>query len=448
MLEIKAAREIRGTVEMPPSLDQYIVSSVAALLSQRKTTISPVPRCPALQEWNRVIAPQCTLEQHGDTTIINPPGETAERVIALPDYHIPFRDFVIFSLLGTGKTLQLQSVPERRIEYWSECATLFGCRLDIFSDGQTTSLSLSETGNFTQSFADISFDNLYPFIGLAFALKKKIDAGIPFQFTSILRPLLAAFGYECRVSSNLPPAKRDSLKRRIRMLKKKKRSDGQILSTVAIDFSAAPGSDVSIRTGGDELLSALFLVAKSIVQKGSFMLDNVSLATGTVPLLDLQKKMGARPGIQETGQSSFGPVGMVQFQNFDLVNRKIICRPFCHYADQVPAMVVAAAFAAGQSIFRELEDMRRDAPDGIEQINNCLRLLGARLGEMPDGIVVDGAGQFDGFDLDSEISPAVNAAFAVAGLKCMGTTTVADTAIQKRWPRFNEMLQSVCQFRK
>ncbi len=53
-------------------------------------------------------------------------------------------------------------------------------------------------------------------------------------------------------------------------------------------------------------------------------------------------------------------------------------------------MVVLASFAESQSVFRELEDLRNDDPDGIDVVEWCIRTLGARHGEMPDGIVMEG----------------------------------------------------------
>ncbi|MBD3345343.1 MAG: hypothetical protein GF401_09810 [Chitinivibrionales bacterium] len=446
MLEIKAAREIRGAVETPPSLNQYILSTVAALASQLKTTISPFPDTPAVAEWNKRIGSHCSLNQTKDTIVITP-QENSESMLDFAGYHLPYRDFILFVALGMGKTVKVTAVSEKRIEYWTNLATKWGCTIKADQSESFTYISLFETENFRERIEDITFDELYSYIGCGLGLRKKVEAEIDFQFSSIIRPLTAAFGYECAVTSNQPAARKSSLERRLKMLKKKKQSENPVTSTLSVDFSHSSVEEAQVTLSGDELFAAIVLAAKSIVQRGPFIINNVLLVPWALPLLDFLRKMGFRPGIQETGLSSFGPVGMIQFQNYSLISRKIVCRPLCHYYDQLPAMIVLGAFADGQSIFRELEDMRYDIPDGIEQINECIRLLGARFGEMPDGIVIDGANQFDGFDLPTEIFAGHNAAFAVAGLKCMGTTTIADTAIKNRWPGFEELLQSICQFR-
>jgi 5-enolpyruvylshikimate-3-phosphate synthase len=106
-----------------------------------------------------------------------------------------------------------------------------------------------------------------------------------------------------------------------------------------------------------------------------------------------------------------------------------------------------AAYADGQSVFRGLEDLRRDEPDGIEQILALARAVGIRHGEMPDGIVIDGGRQYDGFDLSDHLPAPLAAAGAVAALHCMGKTTINDEAIVRRWPRFAETLHSLCEYR-
>jgi hypothetical protein len=67
---------------------------------------------------------------------------------------------------------------------------------------------------------------------------------------------------------------------------------------------------------------------------------------------------------------------------------------------------------------------------------------------MPDGIVVEGARQFDGFDLKTPLPATIAGAFAVAGLKCRGTTTIADDLLIWQWPDFHGMLASITEFKE
>jgi 3-phosphoshikimate 1-carboxyvinyltransferase len=141
-------------------------------------------------------------------------------------------------------------------------------------------------------------------------------------------------------------------------------------------------------------------------------------------------------------------VGTVSLQKLGLAGRKVDCNPLFTFAHQLPAMMVIAAYAQGQSVFRGLEDLRRDEPDGIEQLLSLAKAAGVRHGEMPDGIVVDGGRQYDGFDLADHVPASLAAAAAAAALHCMGNTTINDESIARRWPRFSEIVLSLCEFRE
>jgi 5-enolpyruvylshikimate-3-phosphate synthase len=94
-------------------------------------------------------------------------------------------------------------------------------------------------------------------------------------------------------------------------------------------------------------------------------------------------------------------------------------------------------------VFRGLDDLRNDEPDGIDLLESCIRRLGARHGEMPDGIVMEGGKDFDGFDFEIPFNAELSAAFAIAGLHCVGTTTVNDEHILHRWPDFETILTTL-----
>jgi 5-enolpyruvylshikimate-3-phosphate synthase len=153
--------------------------------------------------------------------------------------------------------------------------------------------------------------------------------------------------------------------------------------------------------------------------------------------------MGTKVTAQETGRTSFGSTGLLSMQKIELIGRKLDCKPLSNYEHYLPPLIILAAFAQGQSVFRGLDDLRNDEPDGIDLLESCIRRLGARHGEMPDGIVMEGGKDFDGFDFETAFSAELSAAFAIAGLHCVGTTTINDEFILKRWPDFETILTTL-----
>ena len=218
--------------------------------------------------------------------------------------------------------------------------------------------------------------------------------------------------------------------------------------TVSGDFSRRTTTEAArIVLPGDDVLAAVTIAAKALVQRGNLIIENVPLEPWATQSLQLLRKMGLTPGIEETGTTTFGAVGNLQLQRFERIGRKIDCVPLYQFSRQLPSMVVVGAFAKGQSVFRQLGDLRDDTPDGIEEILTCLRAMGVHHGEMPDGIILKGANQYDGFDLSQSLPPATSAAFAVAGLVCIGKSTVCDEGLCGRFPDFAALLDSIGEFR-
>jgi hypothetical protein len=64
-----------------------------------------------------------------------------------------------------------------------------------------------------------------------------------------------------------------------------------------------------------------------------------------------------------------------------------------------------------------------------------------KFGDIPDGFVVKGSREHDGFDLIEPLPAPLAGAFAVAGLHCIGSTTVNDELLCERWPDFSGLIE-------
>ncbi len=448
MLEIRPAKEIKGSVRLPPSGDLFFLSIVMALAAKAPARISPCRDIPLVSWWEKILAGHAVFACSAESCTVEPANDPGAPVITLPYEEIPYRDFVVFALLGLGKIMLMDPLPRARLEVWTKLAADLGCSLHTGDVKGKTSLSLSGGENFRVRDAVRPIEEVHPILGLALGLGKQMSLTTDTVFASPVRHGLASFGYQISVTNNLHDKNEDPLVRRMRFLQIGKKSDQPLLFTVAADFSKRHDVRPEIQVPGDDVLCAIIAVAKCIVPKGSLIIENAGLESWNTATLSLFRKMGGVVAMQETAATSFGSCGTVTLTKFGHSGRKVDCVPLFHYAPQLPAMLVLAAYGAGQSVFRGLADLRNDEPDGITQIVSCVKLLGARHGEMPDGIVVDGSRQFDGFDLVEYLPAHLAAGFAVAGLRCMGKTTVNDEAILRRWPRFGEMLNSICEFRE
>ncbi|MBD3392869.1 MAG: hypothetical protein GF418_12255 [Chitinivibrionales bacterium] len=447
MLTVKAAKAIGGRIVLPPSPDLLLLSSVTALGAGRPMRIAPVVSCPLTEGLRELLAPALDIAPEGDQWRVTPRQDDDAGSITLPAASFRFRDFIVFLLLGLKKDIVFAQTPAKAIARWQSLARSAGCEIVSKDRNGGAALSLMSSEAFAIPAA-ADADALHALLGLAMGLRRRISHQIDFHFPSPLRILLPALGYAFTLKSAGEGAENEALAKRMRFLRARKKSDQGVSYLLNADFSAGSNDEAAITLPGDDILGSILLAAKGLVQRGNLVVENMPLEPWATPVLSLLRKMGCRPAVQETGATSGGRVGMIQLQRFDLLGRKTDCTPLYQYAAHIPSMVVLACFAQGQSVLRGLGALRDDEPDGIERILTCVRALGGRHGEMPDGIVIDGAKQLDGFDLDDDLPPSLGGAFAVAGLKCLGATSIADTGLSQRWPGFAAMLDEIGEYRK
>lgn len=447
MLELTHVRTLSGEVELPPNPDIFLLCLLASLASGRTARIAPVEPTYEFNQWKEAFASRLAFDYTGNTCTVVPEAKHPERPVLLPYGSLPYRDLVVFFMASLDGAVALDHVPLRRLEVWRRRSAQFGFALDTKSDGNHTVLTLSPQPGLQVPKSPIPANDLHAFLGIVLGAKQNCSFDIEYQFQTPVRHLLEAAGFSVDVRSNTGPSVADPVARRmLRMTATlRRRSDPGLSFTVSIDFSRGTASDLEIVVPGDDILAAVLLCAKCLVQKGQLIVSNLPLEAWSTAVLGHIRKMGCKPAIQTTCAGSFGEVGSVSLQRFELVGRKAECVPLFLYERQLPVLVVLASYASGQSVFRELAELRAEEPDPIEQMLGCVRTLGGRHGEMPDGMVIDGAKHFDGFDLEQELPPALSAACTMAGLKCAGKSSVNDVAMQRRWPGFSDLLARICE---
>ena len=92
--------------------------------------------------------------------------------------------------------------------------------------------------------------------------------------------------------------------------------------------------------------------------------------------------------------------------------------------NELPIMSIVAACAQGTSVIRDAYELRRQKVDRIKSIATNLRNMGIKVGELDDGMAIDGGGGLQGAELDSFGDPIIAMSFAVAGLIAEGQTVI------------------------
>jgi 3-phosphoshikimate 1-carboxyvinyltransferase len=172
--------------------------------------------------------------------------------------------------------------------------------------------------------------------------------------------------------------------------------------------------------------SAAFLVVAGLVRPSSEVrVDGVLLNPGRTAFLDVLRRMGARI---ETGldAESPEPVGWIVARSSDLRGTTVGGDEVPALIDEVPALAVAAAHAEGTTTITGAKELRVKESDRIAALALNLRALGARVEELPDGLVVEGRAALRGGAVRSFGDHRIAMAMAIAALSAEGETSIED----------------------
>ncbi len=451
MLTIRAPKNLHGKFDLPPSPDCCLLAAVVGIARKQTVRIIPAPQAPVLYQWAEALKTCGTMELADNEWLVKPEKQQSEQPVVFRSVDLPYRDLIVFTLLGMDKTVAFNSISEKRCNFWQEQTKRLGCKLDIQNINEYIGLKIEDPSGIKPPPDVIEETDVQPLLGLLLGSSAVATFTTSSPLISPLRTIASQFGYRIEVKSSAV-RERNEVARRLQIMRQKAGREpvGQQF-IVNADFSLRGNEEVTqpvaVTLPGDELAGALLTAAQCFFPKSSLIIDNVPLESWAMPVAAFIRKMGCKVSVQETGSTSFGSTGLLKVQSTGLSGRKMDCIPAVQYAHFLPAMTVIASFAEGETVLRGIGDLRLDEPDGVKVIESCMEVLGVRHGEMPDGIIIKGEKNRDGFDHPALLPAPHSGALAIAALRCMGTSTVNEGLLLERMPYFETMLNSICEYR-
>jgi len=190
------------------------------------------------------------------------------------------------------------------------------------------------------------------------------------------------------------------------------------------------------RVPGDISAAAFWLVAGAAHRDAQLTLEHVGLNPTRRAILDLLRRMGAeiREEPLATGGSEPGgsePVGTLTVTTSDLRAVELDPPDVARAIDEIPAICLAAACAAGTTRIRGAGELRRKESDRIAGIADGLRALGVHVSVDGDDLEIAGRPDLPGFGMtgttvETRDDHRLAMMFAVAGLLAEGETTLDD----------------------
>lgn len=268
---------MKGAIRLPPSSDLFFVSIVMAIAAKVNAKITPFDDIPFMPWWEKAFEGHASFSGENDCCTVSPLNMDFAGPITLAYEEIPYRDFTVFCLLGSKKTLIIDPLPKKRLDLWTAFTAECGCTLNIANQQGATVLSLSNEDRFRVKDTVKNADQMHLLLGLAMGLQKQLTVTTDSAFSSALRNIVPAFGFDLTVSSSLRDKNDDPIARRIRFMQMGKKPAAPILYNVTGDFSKRKEGPCEITVPGDDVLCAIVLAAKCVVPRGSLIVENAGL---------------------------------------------------------------------------------------------------------------------------------------------------------------------------
>ncbi|MDP2937098.1 MAG: 3-phosphoshikimate 1-carboxyvinyltransferase [Dehalococcoidia bacterium] len=203
-------------------------------------------------------------------------------------------------------------------------------------------------------------------------------------------------------------------------------------------------NSVDLEVPGDLSSAAYWLVAAAIHPNARLTLEGVGVNPTRTGVLDVLRAMGAKLTLGRERLEGGEPVADITIESSQLKGTDIEGALVPRSIDDIPVLAVAAAVASGTTTIRDASELRVKESDRIASLARELGKLGARVEELPDGLVIYGGATLKGADCSSYGDHRLAMALAVAGLVARGTTTLDDEAVVAvSYPGFWQDLERV-----
>ena len=173
--------------------------------------------------------------------------------------------------------------------------------------------------------------------------------------------------------------------------------------------------------------SASYFWSAAAVTGGTVATENVfpeSSLQGDMSFLDLLEKMGARVG-KEARRA------VVQGRTLAGIEADMSAMP-----DMVPTLAALALFAKGKTVIRNVAHLRLKESDRLQAVSEEWLRLGARIEELPDGLIIEGSVPLNGALCDPRNDHRLAMSLAVIGLRVPGIRIRQAECVNKSFPLF------------
>lgn len=184
---------------------------------------------------------------------------------------------------------------------------------------------------------------------------------------------------------------------------------------------------LSLTVPGDMSSAAYWLVAGAIHPDAHIKIAHCGINPTRTGIIDILEKMGAKISLTNIRDEENEPVADIQIESSHLRGIEIEGAIIPRLIDEIPILAVAACFASGDTVIRGAQELRVKESDRIMTTIRELSKMGAKIEELPDGMIIKGKAQLVGTGVDSHNDHRLAMSLAIAGLVARGETIIMNS---------------------
>ena len=282
-------------------------------------------------------------------------------------------------------------------------------------------------------------DTLAPFAIRGGSLKG-IEYSLPVASAQVKSAIILAGIYaDGETLIHQPAQSRDHTERMLRAMGASIEED-----ELSIRVARAHLKTVDVVVPGDVSSAAFWLVAGACHPDARVSVRGVGTNPTRNGILQVLEEMGADVAYVNPRTEGGEPVADIVVQSSELKGIHVGGDMVPRMIDEMPVLAVAACFADGVTRITDAEELRHKESDRISTVVRELSRLGARIEELPDGMVIHGTGKLTGAACESYDDHRLAMSLAVAGVLADGETVIdgAESA-SVSYPDFWDHLSSL-----
>jgi 3-phosphoshikimate 1-carboxyvinyltransferase len=200
-----------------------------------------------------------------------------------------------------------------------------------------------------------------------------------------------------------------------------------------------------IRVPGDISSAAFWMVAAAAHPNARVRISGVGINPTRTGIVDVLRAMGARVTVIPASSQGGEATGDIVVESSHLSATEIQGEMIPNVQDEIPVLAVAACYARGDTYIRNAEELRVKESDRIKTTVTELTRMGARIEELPDGMIVHGPVRLQGAHCRAYKDHRLVMALAIAGILADGETVVdgaehADVSYPGFWEQLDSLI--------